>query len=60
VLTPLAVLTGFAFNFGTNAFLWSDGTAAIMSTSLGEVSSPYLDEILKWTPQFQYKIINEN
>ena len=42
-LTPLAVLTGFALNLGTRAFLCSAGTAAMMSTSRGLVSSEYFD-----------------
>lgn len=43
LLTPLAVLTGLALNLGTRAFLCSDGTAAMMSTSLGVVSNEYFD-----------------
>ena len=35
---PEAVLTGLAFNFGKRVFLCSGGTAAMMSTSLGESS----------------------
>ena len=38
---PEAVLTGLAFNFGKRVFLCSGGTAAMMSTSLGE-SSKYV------------------
>ena len=42
-LTPLAVLTGFALNLGTRAFLCSVGTAAMMSTNRGLDSSEYFD-----------------
>ena len=34
MLTPLAVLTGFALNFGNRISLASCGTAAIISTNL--------------------------
>lgn len=45
ILTPLAVRTGFAFNFGNKTFLYWGGTAAIMSTSLGCEVSPYFDAV---------------
>ena len=59
LLTPEAVLTGFAFNFGKSTcklcrieafllkyvcstFLYSWGTAAMISTNLGWLETPYL------------------
>ena len=43
---PLAVLTGFALSLGTSTFLYWLGTAAMMSTNLGLVSRPYLEDSL--------------
>ena len=45
IITPLAVRTGLALSWGTKSFLCSNGTAAIISTSLGEEGNPYFDEI---------------
>ena len=43
IRTPEAVRTGLAFSLGRREFLCSCGTAAMISTSLGEVSKPYFD-----------------
>lgn len=46
VLTPLAVLMGLAFSFGTSTLRYCGGTAAMMSTRRGCAESPYLAEVL--------------
>ena len=38
---PDAVLTGFAFSFGSSAALYPGGTAAMISTSRGWVGRQY-------------------
>ena len=45
-LTPEAVRTGLALSFGIKVFLWSWGTAAIMSTNLGWLSIAYFEDSL--------------
>lgn len=46
VLTPLAVLIGLAFSFGTSTLRYCGGTAAMMSTKRGCAESPYFADVL--------------
>lgn len=62
VLTPLAVLIGLAFSFGTSTLRYCGGTAAMMSTKRGCAESPYFADVLVFslkaeTPQINNSIL---
>jgi len=59
VLTPLAVLMGLAFSFGTSALRCCGGTAAMMSTNRGCAESPYFAEVLVFSLKAKMPRIND-
>lgn len=58
MLTPLAVLMGLAFSFGTSTLRYCGGTAAMMSTRRGCAESPYLAEVLVFSLKAEIPPIN--
>lgn len=60
VLTPLAVLIGLAFSFGTSTLRYCGGTAAMMSTKRGCAESPYLADVLVFSLKTEISQINNS
>lgn len=56
--TPLAVLMGLAFSFGTRALRYCGGTAAMMSTNRGCAASPYFADVLVFSLKAEISQIN--
>lgn len=58
MLTPLAVLIGLAFSFGTSTLRYWGGTAAMMSTKRGCAESPYFADVLVFSLKAEIAQIN--
>lgn len=60
MLTPLAVLIGLAFSFGTSTLRYCGGTAAMMSTKRGCAERPYFAAVLVFSLKAEIPQINNS